>query len=156
MEKFINLLKAADRFYSGDAASNDAIEQAETTLSLKFSPEYREYLMTYGVASIYGHEFTGLGLDGPLNVVEATEYQRKKNPEIDPTYYVVEETHIDDIVIWQSFDGTVYQSFSDCAVKKINGSLSEYIENEKTDSSKEEPVVKEKKSFKLFRKKKRK
>lgn len=149
MANFVEQLSKSKKFHCGKGVSSDVIHSAERELGLRFSEEYAGYLLTYGNASIYGHEFTGLGIDGPRNVVEATSYERSKNPDIPSGYYVVEELHIDDMVIWQNNSGKVFQSYGDGTCEKTFESLSKLIQEEMDDGALEE---KPKKGF-FFRKK---
>lgn len=146
MGRFITCLKNSEKFYGGNGVSPEIIENAESELLLKFSEEYKEYLLCFGSASIYGHEFTGLGIDGPLNVIDATRYDHSKNPSIPNDLYVVEELHIDDVVMWQKQSGEIYQSFGDGSFEKKYDSLYEYIK----ENSEDEPA-KEKKRCRIFR-----
>ena len=75
-----------------------------------------------------GHELTGLGASSRLNVVDVTLEERQRNLNISPDWYVIEQTNIDGMVIWQSETGEIYQAVNE-AGKKICGSLMEYIEN---------------------------
>ena len=55
------------------------IKAAQKKLDLEFPDEYIEYVKEYGVISFYGTEWTGLNVEGYLNVVDATESERKIN-----------------------------------------------------------------------------
>ena len=149
MRNFVDQLSKSKSFHSGKGVTQDVIEAAEEELNLMFSDEYKKYVLMYGKASIYGHEFTGLGIKGPLNVVEATKYQRSKNPNIPGDYYIVEELHIDDMAIWQNRSGEVFQSYGDGTYEKMFDSLSDLIEEDMKDSPE---IEKPKKGF-FFRKK---
>lgn len=45
-----------------------------------------------------------------------------------PGMYAIEQVHIDDIVIWQSESGEVYQTVGDSKPEKIANSIIEYIQ----------------------------
>ena len=62
-----------------------------------------------------------------LNVVTVTMEQRERFGKITSTWYVIEETSIYGIVIWQDADGFVYETASNSKVKKVADSLSEYF-----------------------------
>ena len=82
MNNIISDLKVKKAFSSATPVSDDAIKKAEEELSLHFSPEYREYLKNYGVASFYGHELTGLSNSNRLNVINVTKEEKSLNDKI--------------------------------------------------------------------------
>ena len=49
------------------------IKTAQKELDLEFPDEFIDYVMEFGVISFYGTEWTGLNVEGYLNVVEATK-----------------------------------------------------------------------------------
>ena len=112
----------------GRGVSNEMIEMAEKNLKVVFSKEYKEYLAKYGVAAVDGHELTGLCKIERVNVVNVTEEQRKYNSNIDRSWYVIEETHIDDIVIWQDSDGRVYQTSLNGKAEMIANSIEHFLD----------------------------
>lgn len=103
------------------------IQMAEEELGLKFTDEYKKYVSSFGAVTYEGHELTGICDFKQLNVVDVTLEERRYFPGVPADYYVVEDTHIDGIIIWQSKDGSVYVNTHGC-LKKIAGSLSEYIQ----------------------------
>lgn len=127
MAEFVKTLKRFDDFFQANGVDMLEISQAEGVLGLKFSAEYKEYLLSCGVASADGHEFTGIIDSARLNVVQVTDRVRKRNPNIQRELYVVEELQIDDILIWQSEDGRVYSSSRDELPIEISSSLVDYI-----------------------------
>ena len=103
------------------------IKQAEVALGLKFADDYKEYLQQFGAVSCGGHELTGFSEDANLDVVKVTVKNRESNPNVKMPLYVVEETHIDGIVIWQSESGEVFKAeYKDTPVK-IFESFTEYV-----------------------------
>jgi hypothetical protein len=128
MTDFVKKLQVKPDFYSLSGASGALIEEAEKILKLRFSDEYRQYLAAFGVASANGHEFTGICASSRLNVIDVTVFERTSNPEIPMNWYVVEQANIDDIVIWQSGTGEVYQSAPNTVPVKLCESLCDYIE----------------------------
>ena len=114
-------------FEHGKPALFQEIQKAEIKLGISFSEEFRDYLLTYGFASIDGHEFTGLGCIPYLNVVDVTLDEQKYNPNIPHSWYVIEETHIDGIIIWQDATGSIYQSKQLLSGIKIADSFESYI-----------------------------
>ena len=105
----------------------EQINEAENRLGLKFSDEYRAMLQEFGIVSIYGHELIGLGASKRLDVVDNTLTEREINIDFPSEQYVVEETGMDGIVITQDQRGNVYQYQPNIPLKKIAGSISEYL-----------------------------
>lgn len=128
MNSIIDLLKKKNFFICEHGATPAEIEEAQKALNLAFADDYRTYLRECGTASYEGHELTGIGRDINLDVVKATVNNLKKNPKVNLPLYVVEETHIDGIVIWQAPDGQVYQTNMESEPFKIAENLSEYIQ----------------------------
>lgn len=57
-------------------ASEEQIIRAEKRLELKFPEEYKDYVKKFGTISFLGNEWTGLNVDGYLNVVNMTEDEK--------------------------------------------------------------------------------
>jgi len=126
MSELIDAMRCKPDFYAEKGASLIQIEQAEKSLGLKFALDFKECLREFGAVSVGGHELTGFSADKNLNVVEVTQKNWKKN-NVGKNLYVIEEAHIDGIVIWQDSDGTVYETTQNSIAIKIASSLSEYI-----------------------------
>lgn len=126
MSEFVEKLSGMRAFKSRKAASNKQVEDAESELGVTFAEEYREYLLTYGAASIFGHEFTGISSNSRISVVDVT-LEELENNVVDNGLYVIEQTNIDGIVIWQDSKGYVYESHPGSEAQKICNSLAEYI-----------------------------
>ena len=114
-------------FIGSNGRSKEEIELAETMLEVAFARDYRNYLEEIGLACFDGHELTGLTKTERLNVVTVTMEQRERFGKIASTWYVIEETNIYGIVIWQDTEGFVYETASNAKVKKVADSLSEYF-----------------------------
>ncbi len=127
MSLLIEKLKQINDFYCEKGVSEEEIKTAENMLGLVFPDEYKEYLQKYGSVSCGGHDLTGLSVDKTIDVVYVTLYNRQKNPNAKKSLYVVEETHIDGIVIWQASTGEIFQSEYKGVPRKIYKSLMEYI-----------------------------
>lgn len=124
---FCEMLEKSDFFAGMHGVNEDIIRAAEIQLGNSFSREYREYLLKYGVASIKGHEFFGLGASQRLDVVYNTLELRQENINIGDGFYVVEHLGIDGIVILQNTSGEVYDLKFDQKPQKICDSLASYI-----------------------------
>lgn len=126
MNEWIEAMRCKPNFYAEKGASATQIEQAETALGLNFALDFKACLREFGAVSFGGHELTGFSADPNLDVVQVTQKNRAKN-QAGKNLYVIEETHIDGIIIWQSSDGTIYETAPHSAPRKIANSLEEYI-----------------------------
>ena len=113
---------------AGTGASEKEIEQAEVTLGVKFAKDYKEYLLNYGAIMFDGHELTGISKADYLDVVDVTKDQRKYYDDKNAgEMYVLENKGFDGIVVWQTSDGSVYETENGHR-KIIAHSLVEYIQ----------------------------
>lgn len=92
----------------GSGVSEMEINNAEKELSLSFSKDYREYLRSIGIAMCEGHEFTGIGKDPRVSVVDVTRQMKAYHENIPDDWYVVENENMDGAVIWQDTAGNIY------------------------------------------------
>lgn len=129
MDDILKAMQAKQGFVALSGASAEQIAQAETALGVKFSEEYRKYVSAFGIASFETHELTGICTSPRLNVVAVTLEERSKYPEIPKDWYVLEKTNIDDVVIWQSSAGEIYQSVPGAQAIMLFGSMSEYLDS---------------------------
>lgn len=127
MSDIIRKLQEKPDFFSRKAASEEQIQSVETLLGLKLAEDYREYVSAFGAATYDGHELTGICSSNRLNVVNVTESERPKFPDVPKDWYVLEQLNIDDVSIWQATSGEVYQLMPGAQPIKISSSLSEYI-----------------------------
>ncbi len=127
MANIVDVLKGMPDYIGSNGRSEEEIVQAEKALGVSFAKDYRKYLEEIGLACFDGHELTGLTKTARLDVVSVTKEQREKFGKAISSCYVVEETNIYGIVIWQSSDGTVYEAIPNSKAKKIAKSLSKYI-----------------------------
>lgn len=105
----------------------ELIEAAEKKLNVRFSKEYKQYTKAYGAVSMQGREYTGAVSEPNLDVVRATESARAITPDVDARWYVVEDPHIDGIIIWQDENGKIYRTAPHTEAKNVADSLAEYI-----------------------------
>ena len=73
-----------------------------------------------------GIELTGIAKSAHRNVVNQTKQERELNPKIPNNMYVVENTGVDGIIIWQNSDGVLYATAPNTNAKMVADSLSEY------------------------------
>ena len=127
MSAIIEEFYKKSHLYVEKGASIETIQKAENLLNLKFADEYIEYLLQFGAVSCGGHELTGFSEEDSLDVVKVTRKNIEKNINVKEPLYVVEETHIDGIVIWQSPAGAIFKTEYKEAPEKIFDSLTEYV-----------------------------
>lgn len=127
MADIIEILKSMPDYIGSNGRREEEIAKAENVLGVSFAEDYRTYLKEIGLACYDGHEFTGLAKSDRLDVVSVTKQQRERVGEAASSWYVVEETGIDCIVIWQAPTGEVFQTDSGAAQHKLCSTLSEFI-----------------------------
>ena len=127
MADFLKKMREEPSFVSMFGAPEGDIQTAESKLKLTFSKEYREYVSAFGAASYGNNELTGVCKTPRLNVFDVTMEERQKYPDLPGDWYVLELLHIDDVSIWQSSSGEVYQIMPGARPVKICESFSEYV-----------------------------
>lgn len=127
MANIIEVMKSIPDYIGSNGRSENEIAAAEKSLGTTFAPDYRLYLKEIGLACFDGHEFTGITNNARLSVVAVTEQERAANPNISSSWYVVEQTGFDGIVIWQTPKGDVYEAMSGTVCKKNYKTLAEYL-----------------------------
>ena len=128
MTKIESLFPQKNAFRMRQPVDEEKIIEAENALELRFSDEYKSYLLAFGAASANGHEFTGICDSARLNVVEVTKEEWLYNSNVPHDLYVVEQTHIDGIVLWQPKTGQIYQTCPNSAPSLLYDSLCELLE----------------------------
>lgn len=123
----IKSLEQLENFHSLKGTTEEKITAAENALGLTFAKDYHSYLKQYALASMNGHELTGIVASKRLNVADVTLRNRENNPDISKNLYVIEELYIDHAVAWQDEKGWVYQTIGASEPVKIFDSLSEYV-----------------------------
>ncbi len=127
MSSLINAMQNLPNFAHMTGATQSDIAAAEKALGVTFAEDYRAYVSAFGAAAFEGHEFTGVCKSRRLNVVDVTLDERQQNEDIPADWYVLEQTGMDGIVIWQNSVGYVFQVTLSHSVNKVANSLVEYI-----------------------------
>lgn len=131
MEKFQELfhfIAEQGEFYHLNGVDDEQIREAEEKLGLQFPKEYEWYLKQYGAISFYGTEWTGLGVEGPVNVVTATQQEREWAPRSFPRdCFVLDIALGDGSVVIANEEGTVYY-WSNKHQEWAADTLSDYLE----------------------------
>lgn len=127
MGNIVGVLKSTPDYIGSTGRTDDEIRNAEKLVGVEFASDYRCYLKEIGLACFGGHELTGICKPARLNVVDATIALRALYAEAH-AWYVIEETNIDGIVIWQTSTGDIYKTAPGIKARKVFNSLSEYVE----------------------------
>lgn len=124
-----SLLEQKKFLYIGEPATLDSIRMAEQSLNLVFADDYVDYLKEFGYVSYYGHELTGIVPDklNMISVVKITEENLEIHPQVPRDFYVIEELHIDDMIVWQNQEGEIYLTRGLSEPILIGKSLLDYI-----------------------------
>ena len=127
MTDIVELIQKQPDLYVMTGAAAADIEKAERELGLRFAKDYRKYVAQFGAASFSNRELTGVCRSARLSVVAVTIYERSK-VSVPEDWYVIEQTNIDSIVVWQAADGDVYKTIPGHQPERICNSLAEYIQ----------------------------
>lgn len=127
MSEIIEVIKNKKRLLCKNGTDVNEIRKAEKSLGLIFADDYFEYLKTFTSIAYSGHEITGLVNSKRTNVVEATLEGWSENVNIPHDMYLIEETGIDGISIWQKTDGKVYYVQFDKTPVYYCESFEEYV-----------------------------
>lgn len=120
MKTIIDEIAEHCKVYKGTGVSDEVIASAEQRLGLTFPSQYKDYLKECGILSFASHEITGLGVSGYLNVVEATEAERKLGGTFPEDCVLIENVGVDGILVIMDTEGCVfsYQNGRENAVAK--------------------------------------
>ncbi|WP_354692650.1 SMI1/KNR4 family protein [Phytobacter sp. RSE-02] len=127
MNAIVNTIQTLPNLLPLKAASKTEITDAELQLRVNFAEEYRLYLSTFGAIMADGIELTGIAKSEHRNVVPVTKQEWALNTHVPHNMYVVENTGVDGIIIWQDSHGVIYQTSPDSQPKIIAQSLNDYI-----------------------------
>ena len=119
-------IKKIPNLYHVEGCTTSQIKDAQKMLGITFPDEYIDYVKEYGAISFYGTEWTGLNVDGYMNVVEATKQEREINDSFPADCFVIENLGIDGIVTIADENGIIY-SLQYSRKEKICNSLTEYL-----------------------------
>ena len=126
MSEIVKMIEQIQNLYKLKKCTLNDVEDAQNKLGLKFSKEYVDYVTNFGVISFYGTEWTGLNVNGYLNVVEATMSEREIHKNFPEDCFVVENLQMEGAVIISDEKGKIYNYFND-EKNLICESLIEYL-----------------------------
>ncbi|SEA49750.1 SMI1-KNR4 cell-wall [Oribacterium sp. KHPX15] len=127
MQSIVEAFESKKHLLVGEGVSDEMVKKAESELGIIFPVDYRKYLITYGVAAYNGHELTGITKSDRTNVVAVTKASWAKNPTIPKSMYVIEETNVEEMIIWQSETGKVFYSSPNQPLTELCDSFTQYI-----------------------------
>ena len=127
MAKIIQVINSLSELLPLKPATAIQIADAELQLRVSFADEYKEYLAAYGAIMAEGIELSGIAKSEYRNVISLTKKEWELNPKVPHNMYVVENTCVDGIIIWQDTNGSIYQSTPSAEPKQIAISLADYI-----------------------------
>ena len=107
MKKIVDLINSLPEMLPLKPATEVQITDAEQRLGVGFADEYKEYLKAFGTIMADGIELTGIAKSEHRNVVSLTKKERELNSKVPNTMYVIENTCVDGIMIWQDTAGIV-------------------------------------------------
>ena len=128
MKALIDILQKKKNVFHNNGTDEKSVLSAEAALGLKFSDDYREYLLNFGILSYEGHEYTGICNSTRLNVVDATKREKEENNNLTDDTYLLEWVGVENMTIWQRSDGEVFEVPYKGKPKKIYDSLIAYLE----------------------------
>ncbi len=124
-----DILSSVKNFSCTGKPDPELIEKAEAELGLSFAEDYKALTIQYGAISFSGHDLSGISPYPGNDVVSLTKEQRSYEPEIPLSLYVLEEAHIDGIIIWQDTSGHIYLTQPNTKPKLLFDSLYDYLVN---------------------------
>lgn len=127
MSKIVDIINKLPDLLPLKPATEIDVKDAEIQLMVSFNEEYKDYLLAFGAIMADGIELTGIAKSPHRNVVTQTKQGRELNPKVSNRMYVIENTGVDGIIIWQDTAGAIYQSSPEIEPKKIADSLSSYL-----------------------------
>lgn len=127
MKDIIKTIQSIPNMLSLKAATTAEITNAEIELRIGFSDEYKKYLLAFGAIIADGIELTGIAKSKHRDVVSVTKQEWNLNNNVPHTMYVIENTGIDGIIIWQSSVGEIFKTSPNSQPTQIAESLNEYL-----------------------------
>lgn len=126
MKGIVDKIKKIEKLYHAKGCTTRQLKEAQSELGIEFPEEFIDYVKEFGVISFYGTEWTGLNVDGYLNVVKSTKQERELNSAFPTDCFVLENQAIDGVITAVDEKGHVYTIQYD---KKnwLCDSISEYL-----------------------------
>lgn len=129
MSNIVKTIQSLPNLLPLKKATSKDITDAELQLRVSFAEEYKEYLNAFGAIMADGIELTGIAKAEYRDVVAVTKQEWELNNNVSHSMYVIENTGIDGIIIWQDKSGTIFQTSPNSQPKEVAKSLVEYVTN---------------------------
>lgn len=126
MKGIVDKIKKIEKLYHAEGCTTRQLKEAQSELEIEFPEEFIDYVKEFGVISFYGTEWTGLNVDGYLNVVESTKQERELNSAFPTDCFVLENQAIDGVITAVDEKGHVYTVQYDKKTSLCD-SISEYL-----------------------------
>lgn len=127
MTLIIEKINKIEKLYHTEGCSFKQIKEAQLELGITFPDEYIDIIKKYGTISFYGTEWTGLNVEGYLNVVSATKQEREINSAFPLDCFVLENQGIDGLIVICNEKGEIF-SIQYSKIEKIYSSISDYLD----------------------------
>lgn len=127
MNSLVDQINSLPEKYVLTPTTLEKIAAAEQALDLSFAADYKACLLAFGAFSFDAHEITGICESERLNVVMVTNHYREASPALPRDLYVIEDLAIDNVIVVQKKDGTVYTYGPDNKLVKTASSLQDYL-----------------------------
>lgn len=127
MDNIVKLIESLPGLLLLKKATEEQIKSTEHKLGVSFSEDYKEYLLNFGGILAEGIELSGISYSDHRDVVSLTRTAWALNPKVPHSMYVIEDTRVDGIIVWQDYNGTIYKSLPNNEPIKIADSLAAYI-----------------------------
>lgn len=108
-------------------ANKSQIKSAEEKLGLRFSDDFKEYVSNFGAIRFYATEWTGFNTDDYCDVVKTTLEARQLYDNFPKDMFILEDLHIDSLLILSDSQGRIYQ-WQNGNLEKIHNSIEDYLE----------------------------
>lgn len=108
MNTIVSKIRNIENLYHLTGCTDSQLIDAQNELGLKFPEEYIDYVKAFGAISFYGTEWTGLNVEGYLNVVEATKQEKEWNDAFPEDCFVIENQGIDGMLTVVNEEGSVF------------------------------------------------
>ena len=127
MQNIVEKIRKIENLYHAKGCTTKQLKEAQKELGVIFPEEFVDYTKEFGAISFYATEWTGLNVEGYLNVVSATIQQRKENLNFPARCFVLENIAIEGLLTVVDEEGHVYSEQHDKKTLLCN-SISEYLD----------------------------
>ena len=124
---YLEKISAENLLLHARGASEDEIRMIENNLGIVFAKDYRTFLLKVGACMYNGHEIVGISEFPDKQVETVTLSARQLTKTVPFSFYVIEDAHMDGIMVWQDASGIIYQTSPGSQPVQICQSLEEYI-----------------------------